>query len=137
MQSINILDMRTLLLGNIVSVLICVIFMAILWRHSHHRFPATVFWLRSFAMQLLALLLIILRGTIPDFISIMMSGVLITTGDYPALHRSWTAPWKGTIATLQLCVSGHISADSCLFHLHRTESRTSQHQLFRISYFSC
>ncbi|MEI7432476.1 MAG: sensor domain-containing diguanylate cyclase, partial [Betaproteobacteria bacterium] len=80
MQSINILDMRTLLLGNIVSVFICVVVMAIWWRQSHNRFPAIKFWLRSFSMQFLALMLITLRGTIPDFLSIIISGVLVSSG---------------------------------------------------------
>ena len=74
MQSMNILDMRTLLMSNVVCSLICVVVLAVLWRHNSRRFPATVFWLRSMAMQCTALLLIVLRGTIPDFASIIVSG---------------------------------------------------------------
>ena len=77
MQSINVLDMRTLLAGNVVCLLICVVFMAMAWRHSRHRFPATVYWLRSLVMVSAGTLLISLRGVIPDFLSIMLPAALI------------------------------------------------------------
>ena len=34
MQSMNILDMRTLLMSNVVCSLICVVVLAVLWRHA-------------------------------------------------------------------------------------------------------
>ena len=80
MQSINVLDMRTLLAGNVVFLLICVVFMAVAWRHSRHRFPATVYWLRSLVMVSAGTLLISLRGVIPDFLSIMLPAALIVGG---------------------------------------------------------
>lgn len=80
MQSINILDMRTLLMGNVVCSLICVVVLAILWRYNRDHFPATENWLRSLAMQFVGLSLIVLRGTVSDFLSIMVSAFLIVAG---------------------------------------------------------
>ena len=61
MQSINVLDMRTLLAGNVVCLLICVIFMGVAWRYSLGRFPATGYWLRSLVMAFVGTLLLALR----------------------------------------------------------------------------
>ena len=80
MQSINVLDMRTLLAGNVVCLLICVIFMGVAWRYSHGRFPATGYWLRSLVMAFVGTLLLALRGLIPDFLSIMLPVALVVVG---------------------------------------------------------
>ena len=80
MHITNILDMKTLLMGNVVCTFICVVVLAILWRSNHRRFPATEYWLRNMVLQFSGLLLIVLRGTIPDFLSIMLSGLMIITG---------------------------------------------------------
>ena len=80
MQFINVLDMRTLLVGNVTCLLVCVIVMAVAWRHSHNRFPAIAYWLRCIAMQFTGMSLIVLRGAIPDLFSIVLAGALIIGG---------------------------------------------------------
>ena len=80
MQLINILDMKTLLLGNVVCSFICVVVLAILWQTGRDRFPAIEYWLRNMAMQFAGLSLIVLRGTIPDFFSIIVAAFLIMAG---------------------------------------------------------
>ena len=80
MQFINVLDMRTLLVGNVACLLICVIVMAVAWRHSRNRFPAIGHWLRSLCMQFAGMSLIVLRNWIPDLLSIVAAGALIIGG---------------------------------------------------------
>ena len=60
MHITNILDMKTLLMGNVVCTFICVVVLAILWRSNHRRFPATEYWLRNMVLQFSGLLLIVL-----------------------------------------------------------------------------
>lgn len=80
MHSINLLDMHTLLMGNIVSSLVCSIVVALFWKQNHARFPATTYWLRGLAMECAALTLVVARGTIPDFLSYIVSSGLIIGG---------------------------------------------------------
>jgi PAS domain S-box-containing protein len=54
--------------------------MILLWRQNRDRFAGTTFWVVDFAFQAAALLLIILRGAIPDWISMTLSNTLIITG---------------------------------------------------------
>lgn len=80
MQFINVLDLRTLLVGNVACLLVCVIVMAVAWRHSRSRFPAIAYWLRGLGMQFAGMSLIVLRGVIPDLFSIVAAGALIIGG---------------------------------------------------------
>jgi len=41
-----------------------------LWRQSRDRFAGTAFWVLDFVFQAAALVLIVLRGAIPDWMSI-------------------------------------------------------------------
>lgn len=65
------LDIRTLVAGYTVSVFVCVLASAMLWKQNRHRFPATGYWLLSFSLQFLTLILVLLRGITPDLLSII------------------------------------------------------------------
>lgn len=74
------LELRTLLTTQLVSMLICLVVMAILWWNTRERFPATTYWLSALALQFVSFTLILLRGRISDTISIVVAAVLVTTG---------------------------------------------------------
>jgi len=76
----QILDLRTLLAINIVNLGLCVGVMSIAWHDNRHKFPVTEFWVRALALQFLSLLLFLLRGQVPDFLSIIVAAGLVTTG---------------------------------------------------------
>jgi len=76
----QLLDLRTLLTTNVISMMLCVLVMTIVWWNNRERFAVTGFWLRSLACQLLAFPLIVLRGILPDTLSILIPAWLITTG---------------------------------------------------------
>jgi len=82
MQFINVLDMRTLLVGNVACLSICVMVMAVAWRHSCSRFPAVGYWLRSLFMQFAGMSPIVLRNSIPDLLSILAAGALMLDIDH-------------------------------------------------------
>lgn len=76
----NLLDMRTVVFSYTISNFICMIVMAILWKQNHKRFAGIGFWMADFVMQFTALVMLALRGAIPDFLSMTGSNALIIGG---------------------------------------------------------
>lgn len=76
------LDFRTVLISYLITNVICVVVMYTLWRQNRVHSKGLNYWLADFVMQLVALVLISLRGVIPDAVS-MISGVsLIIAGTH-------------------------------------------------------
>ncbi len=80
MSLLKFLDVRTLMTGYVVSMLICIVVLAALWFQNRDRFGAIGFWLAALILQFFSLLLILARGAMPDFLSIVVSGVLAIYG---------------------------------------------------------
>lgn len=76
----NWFDMRTIILSFTLSNFICMCVIGILWYRNRSRFQGLGFWLADFIMQFIALLLITLRGSIPDLISMTGSNSLVILG---------------------------------------------------------
>jgi PAS domain S-box-containing protein len=86
----SILDVRTVVFSYVISNLICMVVIAVLWRHDRRHFPGLGFWLADFVIQWGAVLLIALRGWIPDVLSMTGSNTLIVGGTvllYEGLSR--------------------------------------------------
>jgi len=76
----NLLDMRTIVFSYVVTNIICVWFVLLLWRQSRDRFAGIAFLVIDFIFQTAALILIVLRGAVPDWISMILSNTLVVTG---------------------------------------------------------
>ena len=76
----NFLDMRTILIGHIVTDILCTVVLAFLWLQNRKRYAGTSYWLIDFAFQTTAMILIILRGILPDWISFIVSNTLAVVG---------------------------------------------------------
>lgn len=76
----NILDMRTLVFSNLLTVIVCLWVIALLWRQSRNRFAGTAYWVIFFVCQAAGLALIILRDVIPDWTSIIVANALMIAG---------------------------------------------------------
>lgn len=76
----NFLDIRTIAFAYLVTASLCALLMVMVWRQNRHRFAGTDFWAADFLLQALALLLVILRGSIPDWMSIVLSNSLVMAG---------------------------------------------------------
>jgi PAS domain S-box-containing protein len=76
----NLLDMRTIVFSYVVTNIICVWFVVLLWRQSRDRFAGIAFLVIDFIFQAAALILIVLRGAVPDWISMVLSNTLVITG---------------------------------------------------------
>lgn len=77
-----ILDIRTIVFSYVLTDIVCLAVMLILWRHNRNRFAGTGLWAIDYAFQLTALVLIILRGAIPDWASIVLANALVMTGAF-------------------------------------------------------
>ncbi len=75
-----ILDMRTVILLNVIIYFICTMLIVQLWRQNSRRFAGIAFWVFNLALQTVALALIVLRGAIPDWISIVLANTLMFAG---------------------------------------------------------
>ena len=73
-------DIKTVMLLYAITNVICAVFMAITWHINHNRFKGILFWLITMALQAIGSILIVLRGNVPDFISLIASNTMIIAG---------------------------------------------------------
>lgn len=74
------LDMRTIVFTMLINCLICTVIIISLWYRSRSRYEGTFYWVLDYTFQTVALLLIGLRGTIPDWLSIVAANIMAFTG---------------------------------------------------------
>ncbi|MEW5908747.1 MAG: PAS domain S-box protein [Thermodesulfobacteriota bacterium] len=76
----NFLDMKTVIFSHIVTDIVCLLVMLFLWQRNRSRFAGLSFWVADYAMQVAAVVLIMLRDVIPDAISMVGGGSLAIAG---------------------------------------------------------
>ena len=76
----NFLDVRTVVFSQLVTNVIGALVIALLWWQNRHRFAGTAWWAVDFAFQATTSLLIILRGSIPDWLSLVVANTLAIAG---------------------------------------------------------
>ena len=77
-----ILDIRTIIFSYVLTDIVCLAVIIILWRQNRNRYAGSVLWVTNYSFQLAALALIILRGSIPDWASIVLAQTLVITGAF-------------------------------------------------------
>ena len=75
----NFLDMKTVYFTMLATDIVCTLVLVQLWRQSRERFVGTGLWVIDFAFQTVALLLILLRGIVPDWMSMVLSNTMVLT----------------------------------------------------------
>lgn len=73
-------DVRIIFTGYVLSILLCTVVMASLWRQNRKRHPEIFLWLAYYVLQLVALFLFMLRGIIPDLFSIVLANSFLIGG---------------------------------------------------------
>jgi hypothetical protein len=73
-------DMKTVMVANIVINVICLIVLLQLWRQNHSKYAGLNFWVVDWFLQAGGALLIALRGTIPNWASMVLSNSMIVGG---------------------------------------------------------
>ncbi len=76
----NLLDVRTVVSSYAISNFVCMVLIAILWKQNRRKFAGLGFWLADFVLQFLALVLIPLRGILPDFMTTTVSNSMVVAG---------------------------------------------------------
>lgn len=64
------IDLRSIFLSYVLTDFVCFIIVLMLWRQTRKKYHGTGFLVIDFALQVLALLLILGRGVLPDWVSI-------------------------------------------------------------------
>jgi PAS domain S-box-containing protein len=76
----NFLDIRTVMVSQLVTDAACVAVLVSLWLQNRRHFAGTFLWAADFIFQTLGVLLISLRGAIPDGMSMGVSNTLVIAG---------------------------------------------------------
>lgn len=76
------LDVRTASLALALATLVSFLLMLKLWRQARHRYPETALWAWDFGLQSLGVILISLRDTIPDLVSMWGGNAAGLTGAF-------------------------------------------------------
>jgi diguanylate cyclase (GGDEF)-like protein/PAS domain S-box-containing protein len=76
----NPLDVRTVVLDQLITDGICMAVLVFIWLQNRKHFAGISFWVLDLTFQTLAVLLIFMRGSIPDWISITLSNSLVVAG---------------------------------------------------------
>lgn len=74
------LDMRTILFSSVLTNFVCLVVIILLWHQSRVRYKGLSYLIYDFAFQITGLILIMLRGHIPDWVSMLVSNTLIVSG---------------------------------------------------------
>jgi diguanylate cyclase (GGDEF)-like protein/PAS domain S-box-containing protein len=73
----EILDLRTILISNVISTAICFAVMLSLYFQNRRRSSGAGYWAVGFGMQFFGTIFIALRGIVPDFFSIVVGNILL------------------------------------------------------------
>ena len=76
----NFLDIRTILIGFVLSDIVCALVIVSLWLHDRGKFPGLSLWVANFTLQTVSILLVALRGYVPDFLSMVVGNGLNVLG---------------------------------------------------------
>ena len=76
----NLLDTRTVLFSQLITDAACTAVLTYLWLQNRKRYAGIFLWVVDFIFQTTAALLIFLRGSIPDWISLGIASPLVIAG---------------------------------------------------------
>jgi len=74
------LDMKTIVFSYLANSTVCLLVLFLLWRQSRKRFDGIGFWVLDYLFQTAGLALIVLRGSIHEWLSVVVANTLIVGG---------------------------------------------------------
>jgi diguanylate cyclase (GGDEF)-like protein/PAS domain S-box-containing protein len=77
---VNFLDVRTVMFSHMITALVCTTVLVFLWIQIRKHFSGGIYWILDFALQTAGSILTVLRGSIPDWISMGVSNTLVIAG---------------------------------------------------------
>ncbi|KUG24657.1 phytochrome, two-component sensor histidine kinase [hydrocarbon metagenome] len=75
-----LLDMKTIVFSNLITDIVCLVVIILLWQQNRKRFSGTELFVFDFALQTAALFMIVARGRIPDWASMVLSNTMVIAG---------------------------------------------------------
>ena len=101
-----VFDMRTIFVCYLLNTLLCAIIMAMQWLNYRRQYAGMGWWFLDFVLQFLGLLLIMLRGAVPDLFSLTLGNAIIV-GGFIALLRGFRLFFgvKGSAAPDWACLA--------------------------------
>jgi PAS domain S-box-containing protein len=75
-----LLDIKTIMLMYAIVNIVCLLAMAVVWYQNRKYFSGLSFWLADLALQAGGALLITFRGSVPNFLSIVVANTMILSG---------------------------------------------------------
>lgn len=109
----SFLDMKTVVFAFLIYNILISGILVSLWIQNRKRYDGISFWLADYILQAVAQLLIVLRGYIPDFISMVISNTMVIMGIilfYIGLRRF--AGRKGREAWLYLYIPAFMAVQA-------------------------
>lgn len=79
-------DMRSVIATGVLTNIICTLVVLVLWLQNRKRYNGLLFWFADYALQTAGLLLIVLRGILPDWMSIVCANVFVLVGALLGLY---------------------------------------------------
>jgi PAS domain S-box-containing protein len=76
----NFLDVRTVMFSQLITDALGAIVLAVLWLQNRKRYTGMFFWVVDFIFQTTAVLLIMLRGSLPAWLSMALGSALVIAG---------------------------------------------------------
>ncbi len=76
----NSIDIRTLILEQVIFYVLCTLVIVLLWQQYHRRFAGLGFWLAGFILQVAGESLLLLGGSAPLWLSVVVSNAFILGG---------------------------------------------------------
>ena len=80
------LDLKTVVVVGLALEGVCTLVMAGMWRQARRQYEGLGLWALDFALQVLGLFLILLRGIVPDWASIFLANLAILAGAWLGLR---------------------------------------------------
>ena len=74
------IEIRTIIISYTTTNLVCASLMTMLWLQNRKRFSGIGFWLVQYIAIFTSVVLLALRGIIPDFLSIVAANALVIIG---------------------------------------------------------
>jgi PAS domain S-box-containing protein len=81
----GMLDMKTILFSFLISDLVGTLVMFMLFAHNGRQFSGAKYWIINFILQTCSIFLILIRGNIPDWISMVVANAMVITGVFMGL----------------------------------------------------
>jgi PAS domain S-box-containing protein len=75
-----IVDMKTVTIASVLINTVCLVVLLVLWNQNRSRYNGLIFWVTDWILQVGSALLIVLRGNIPNWASMVLSNSMVVGG---------------------------------------------------------